>query len=122
VLQVLSNLIENALRITPQGGTVSVHAEPGTLAVADTGPGLAEEDVLRAFERFYLYERSGSEGRAVGTGLGLAIVRELTEAMGGTVGVESRPGTGTTFTVFLPREESATPAGRRAPRSRALRA
>lgn len=122
VLQVLSNLIENALRITPQGGTVTVHAEPGTLTVADTGPGLGEEDVLRAFERFYLYERSGSDGRAVGTGLGLAIVRELTEAMGGSVGVESRSGTGTTFTVFLPREESATPAGRRAPRSRALRA
>ncbi len=122
MLQVLSNLIENALRITPEGGTVTVHAEPGTLTVADTGPGLAEEDVLRAFERFYLYERSGSQSRTVGTGLGLAIVRELTEAMGGSVGVESRPGAGTTFTVSLPREESPTPAGRRAPRSRALRA
>ncbi len=103
VLQVLSNLIENALRITPEGGSVTVHAEPGTLTVADTGPGLAEEDVLRAFERFYLYERSGSQSRTVGTGLGLAIVRELTEAMGGSVGVESRPGAGTTFTVSLPR-------------------
>jgi two-component system OmpR family sensor kinase len=122
VLQVLSNLIENALRITPEGGTVSVHAEPGALTVADTGPGLAEADVLRAFERFYLYERSGSAGRAVGTGLGLAIVRELTEAMGGSVGVESRPGAGSTFTVSLPRDESPTPAGRRVPRSRALRA
>jgi two-component system, OmpR family, sensor kinase len=122
VLQVLSNLIENALRITPEGGSVTVHAEPGTLTVADTGPGLAEEDVLRAFERFYLYERSGSQSRTVGTGLGLAIVRELTEAMGGSVGVESRPGAGTTFTVSLPHDESPTPAGRRAPRSRALRA
>ena len=122
VLQVLSNLIENALRITPEGGSVTVHAEPGMLTVADTGPGLPEEDVLRAFERFYLYERSGSQSRTVGTGLGLAIVRELTEAMGGSVSVESRPGAGTTFTVSLPRDESPTPAGRRAPRSRALRA
>jgi signal transduction histidine kinase len=121
VLQVLSNLIENALRITPEGGSVTVHAEPATLTVADTGPGLPEEDVLRAFERFYLYERQGSQSRTVGTGLGLAIVRELTEAMGGSVGVESRPGAGTTFTVSFPREESPTPAGRRAPRSRALR-
>ena len=122
VLQVLSNLIENALRITPEGGSVSVRAEGTTIAVADTGPGLVEEDVLRAFERFYLYERQGSESRTVGTGLGLAIVRELTEAMGGSVAVESRPGAGTTFTVSLPRDDSATPAGRRAPRSRALRA
>jgi len=122
VLQVLSNLIENALRITPEGGRVTVHAEPATLTVADTGPGLAEADVLRAFERFYLYERSGGRSRTVGTGLGLAIVRELTEAMGGSVGVESRPGSGTTFTVALPRDESPTAAGRRAPRSRALRA
>jgi two-component system OmpR family sensor kinase len=122
VLQVLSNLIENALRITPEGGSVTVHAEPATLTVADTGPGLVEDDVLRAFERFYLYERQGSASRTVGTGLGLAIVRELTEAMGGSVGVESRPGSGTTFTVSLPRDESVTPAGRRAPRSRALRA
>jgi len=122
VLQVLSNLIENALRITPEGGSVTVRAEPGIVTVADTGPGLAEEDVLRAFERFYLYERTGNQSRTVGTGLGLAIVRELTEAMAGSVGVESRPGAGTTFTVSLPGDEGAMPAGRRAPRSRALRA
>ncbi len=122
VLQVLSNLIENALRITPEGGSVTVGAEPTSVTVADTGPGLAEDDVVRAFERFYLYERQGAESRTVGTGLGLAIVRELTEAMGGSVAVESRPGAGTTFTVSLPRDESAMPAGRRAPPSRALRA
>jgi two-component system sensor histidine kinase BaeS len=100
VLQVVSNLVENALRLTPAGGEVRVVAEPGVLRVEDTGPGLAEADTERAFERFYLHERYGLE-RKVGTGLGLAIVKELTLAMGGDVDVESRPGTLTVFTVQL---------------------
>jgi two-component system sensor histidine kinase BaeS len=100
VLQVVSNLVENALRLTPAGGEVRVVAEPGLLRVEDTGPGLAEADTERAFERFYLHERYGLE-RKVGTGLGLAIVKELTLAMGGDVDVESRPGTLTVFTVRL---------------------
>jgi two-component system OmpR family sensor kinase len=98
VLQIVSNLVENALRLTPAGGEVRVVAAPGVLRVEDTGPGLAEGDTERAFERFYLHERYGLE-RKVGTGLGLAIVKELTLAMGGDVGVESRPGTLTVFTV-----------------------
>ena len=98
VLQVVSNLVENALRLTPAGGEVRVVAEPGILRVEDTGPGLAEADTERAFERFYLHERYGLE-RQVGTGLGLAIVKELTLAMGGDVEVESRPGAFTVFTV-----------------------
>ncbi len=98
VLQVVSNLVENALRLTPAGGEVRVVAEPGVLRVEDTGPGLVEADAERAFERFYLHERYGLE-RKVGTGLGLAIVKELTLAMGGDVDVESRPGTLTVFTV-----------------------
>jgi two-component system OmpR family sensor kinase len=100
VLQVVSNLVENALRLTPAGGEVRVLVEPGLLRVEDTGPGLADEDRERAFERFYLHERYGRE-RPVGTGLGLAIVKELTEAMGGSVQVESRPGELTAFTVRL---------------------
>jgi two-component system OmpR family sensor kinase len=100
VLQVVSNLVENALRLTPPGGEVRVVAAPGVLRVEDTGPGLAETDAEHAFERFYLHERYGRE-RPVGTGLGLAIVRELTLAMGGSVGVESRPGRLTVFTVRL---------------------
>jgi signal transduction histidine kinase len=100
VLQVVSNLVENALRLTPPGGEVRVVAAPGVLRVEDTGPGLAETDTERAFERFYLHERYGLE-RRVGTGLGLAIVKELTLAMGGDVDVESRPGTLTVFTVRL---------------------
>src|SRR5437763_767305 len=100
VLQVVSNLVENALRLTPAGGEVRVVAEPGVLRVEDTGPGLDAGDREHAFERFYLHERYGRE-RPVGTGLGLAIVKELTLAMGGDVDVESRPGTLTVFTVRL---------------------
>ena len=101
VLQVASNLLENALRLTPRGGVVRISAEPGTIAVADTGPGLEQEDLPRAFERFYLHSRYASD-RPVGTGLGLSIVRELTRGMGGSVEVESEPGRGTRFTVRLP--------------------
>jgi two-component system, OmpR family, sensor histidine kinase BaeS len=100
VLQVVSNLVENALRLTPAGGEVRVVARPGVLRVIDTGPGLGEEERAHAFERFYLHERYGRE-RPVGTGLGLAIVKELTEAMDGSVRVESEPGLRTTFTVRL---------------------
>jgi two-component system sensor histidine kinase BaeS len=100
VLQVVSNLVENALRLTPPGGEVRVVAAPGILRVEDTGPGLAEADTERAFERFYLHERYGLQ-RQVGTGLGLAIVKELTLAMGGDVEVKSRPGKLTVFTVRL---------------------
>ena len=100
MLQVVSNLVENALRLTPAGGEVRVVARPGVLRVEDTGPGLGEDERVHAFERFYLHERYGRE-RPVGTGLGLALVKELTEAMGGTVQVESEPGRLTAFTVRL---------------------
>jgi len=100
VLQVVSNLVENALRLTPAGGEVRVVARPGLLRVVDTGPGLGDDKRSHAFERFYLHERYGRE-RPVGTGLGLAIVKELTEAMGGSVRVESEPGLRTAFTVRL---------------------
>ena len=93
LLQVASNLVENALRATSSGGRVEVVARPGRLSVRDTGPGLTEKDLDHAFERFYLH-RKYSAGPAVGTGLGLAIVKDLTEAMGGSVEVESEPGAG----------------------------
>ena len=101
LLQATSNLIENALRLTPAGGAVTVSARPGQIAVADTGPGLAAEDLPHAFDRFYLYNRYRSE-RAVGSGLGLAIVKELTAAMGGGVHASSRPGEGAEFTLTVP--------------------
>ena len=102
LVQVVSNLVENALRCTPESGEVEIVVTgTGVLEVRDTGPGLQEEDLPHAFERFYLYERCGEE-RPLGTGLGLAIVKQLTEAMGGQVTVASRPGLGTVFTVELP--------------------
>ncbi len=67
----------------------------------DTGPGLAAEDLPRAFERFYLHDRYRSE-RAVGSGLGLAIVKELTAAMGGEVTAARRPGGGAEFQIRIP--------------------
>ena len=108
LLQVVSNLVENAIRCTPAPGTVTITTQPGAITVADTGRGLTSDDLPRAFERFYLYSRYGND-RPVGTGLGLAIVKELTEAMGGAVSVSSAVGVGTAFTVALPRaDESPT--------------
>ena len=106
VLQVVSNLVENALRCTPSPGTVTIASAPGLVSVADTGRGLTTDDLPRAFERFYLYSRYGND-RPVGTGLGLAIVKELTEAMDGRVRVASAVGVGTAFFVDLPVAESA---------------
>jgi two-component system, OmpR family, sensor kinase len=99
LLQVASNLVENALRETPAGGAVTVTAESDRLLVADTGPGIPADDLSHAFERFYLYDKVGKD-RPVGSGLGLAIVKQLATAMGGDVRVESGP-SGTTFTVAL---------------------
>ncbi len=104
VLQVVSNLVENAIRCTPAPGTVTIATTPGVITVSDTGRGLTSDDLPRAFERFYLYSRYGTD-RPVGTGLGLAIVKELTEAMGGTVSVSSAVGVGTAFSVALPADD-----------------
>lgn len=102
LLQATSNLIENALRLTPAGGQVTVSAVPGGLVVTDTGPGLDEEDLSRAFERFYLHDRHRADPeRAVGSGLGLAIVAELVAAMGGQVRAANRPGGGASFRIEL---------------------
>jgi signal transduction histidine kinase len=106
ILQVVSNLVENAIRCTPAPGTVTITTAPAAITVADTGRGLTSDDLPHAFERFYLYSRYGTD-RPVGTGLGLAIVKELTEAMGGTVSASSVVGVGTAFTVTLPANDSA---------------
>src|SRR4029077_10915733 len=84
VLQVLANLIENAVRSTPAGGSGRVPARAAEVRVAATGPGIPPEDVERAFDRFYLHDRYAAN-KKVGTGLGLAIVKEMTQPMGGSV-------------------------------------
>ena len=109
LLQGVSNLVENALRCTPAGGTVTLAAAAGELTVKDTGPGIAAEELPRAFERFFLYRRYHGH-RQVGSGLGLAIVRELALAMGGDVAVASSS-TGTAFTIRLPLPERANERG-----------
>lgn len=106
VSQVVTNLVENALRYAPEGGRVevSVSAAPQEilLAVADNGPGIDPEDLPRVFERLYVAQRYRAV-RPEGSGLGLSIVHELVAAMDGTIAVSSQPGQGTTVSVRLPR-------------------
>lgn len=102
--QVLINLVQNALRYTPNGGIVAFEGSSGdgmvTLVVADTGVGISSEELPHIFERFYRGDSSRTRETG-GAGLGLALVKELIEAMGGTVSVESVPGRGSRFCVSL---------------------
>jgi signal transduction histidine kinase len=103
--QVLTNLIGNALKFTPRGGSVRVtlapHLRGAQISVIDTGVGIGAEELPHIFDRFYRGSRA-NEARGSGSGLGLAIVRSIVEMHGGRVAVESRIGSGTTFTVTLP--------------------
>lgn len=104
--QVLQNLLHNGIRHTPPGGIVAIsasaNAERVMLQVKDTGEGIAADDLPHIWERFYRSDRARMQS-ATGSGLGLALVKELTEAMGGSVWVESTPGQGSCFTVSVPR-------------------
>ena len=104
--QILDNLVDNAVKYTQAGGAVRVRWAIGpdgvTIEVADNGPGIPAVDLPRIFARFYRVDRARSRELG-GTGLGLAIVKRLAQAMGGSVAVASEVGTGTTFTVTLPR-------------------
>ena len=102
--QILTNLVENAVKYCPAGASVTLSAETKgdlvRIAVEDTGPGIAEKHLPRLFERFYRVD-AGRSRELGGTGLGLSIVKHLTEALGGKVSVESRMGQGSTFMVAL---------------------
>ena len=104
ILQVLSNLLSNAMKFTAPGGTVVLSVKAGAdavvFAVRDDGPGIPPEDVPLLFDRFWRARR-GDEGR--GTGLGLAIAKGIVEAHGGRIWVDTAPGVGTTFKFSLPR-------------------
>jgi len=110
--QALFNLISNALKFTPPGGTVTLAARRTAdriaLIVADTGVGVPREDQARIFEKF---ERGSPHARQSGPGLGLSLVKSFIELHGGTVEMDSRPGSGTTVTCYL----NATPAAVAAP-------
>jgi two-component system OmpR family sensor kinase/two-component system sensor histidine kinase BaeS len=104
--QVLSNLVSNALRHTPRGGTITLGAAaiPGgvRLLVRDTGSGIPPEDLPYIFDRFWRGDRSRTRASGAGSGLGLAIARQLVRAHGGQIQVESQPAGGTRFIIELP--------------------
>jgi signal transduction histidine kinase len=116
--QVLDNLISNAVKFTPQGGTVSVrlavHNGEAALEVRDTGVGIPAAEQDRLFERFYR-ATTATERAIPGVGLGLTIAKAIVEAHGGNLDFESVEGSGTTFTVRLPLRTppSGSPAGER---------
>jgi signal transduction histidine kinase len=104
-MQVMTNLVDNAIRYNTNGTRVIVAARPTNgrieLSVSDNGPGIPTEDIPHLFERFWRAEKSRNRAMG-GSGLGLAIVKQLVEAHHGQVQVESQTGSGTRFTVHLP--------------------
>ncbi len=115
IRQLVLNLVTNAVKYTPAGGKVWLSLSGGphaaTVAVRDTGIGIAPGDVGRVFDRFWRVDAARSRtGDRPGFGLGLAIAKWIAEAHGGSIGVTSRPGRGSTFSVTLPRVAAVAPA------------
>jgi signal transduction histidine kinase len=116
IREMLLNLVTNAIKYTPAGGTVALGLaqEDGAVVftVADTGIGIAAGDLPHIFDRFWRADPARSRtGERPGTGLGLAITKWIAEAHGGSITVQSRPGRGSVFTVRLPRERQARASG-----------
>ncbi|MDQ3792448.1 MAG: sensor histidine kinase, partial [Actinomycetota bacterium] len=110
VLQVASILLDNAVRYTPEGGSVAVRVREqdgrAALEVSDTGVGIAEDQLPLVFERFHRTDPSRADG---GAGLGLAIARQIAESHGGEIEARSKPGEGSTFTLLLPKRQRPEP-------------
>jgi len=114
MVQVLGNVLDNALRHTPDGGNVVCRvthelnsaSTPVIFSIADTGPGIAPEDLPHVFERFYRADKSRQRDNS-GSGLGLAIARSIVEAHGGRMWAESTSGSGTRIFVTLPGDAAA---------------
>jgi two-component system sensor histidine kinase KdpD len=106
--QVFVNLVDNALKYSPAGSPVEVHAHASeadlVMQVADRGVGIPPEDLARVFDKFYRVQRPGSVS---GTGLGLSICKGIVEAHGGSIGAENRSGGGTVITISMPLGASA---------------
>jgi signal transduction histidine kinase len=104
--QVFTNLVDNALKFTPRGGSISMKVsvvnDEIKVTVSDTGAGIPTEALTHIFDRFYQADPSRGGGEKHGAGLGLAIAREIVQAHDGRISVRSRLGEGTSFEVFLP--------------------
>ncbi|MBT4400425.1 MAG: HAMP domain-containing protein, partial [Bacteroidetes bacterium] len=107
IIQVLTNITSNAIRFTPQGGTISVsmttNTQMGTIAVKDTGKGIKKEDISKVFDRFSQLESIDHHSK--GTGLGMTISKSIIERLGGEIWIESEVGKGTTVFFALPRKK-----------------
>lgn len=110
--RVLTNLLDNAIKFTPDGGTITVRAchtgETIRLAVEDSGPGIPPGVLPRVFERFYKYDKARTRSKKAGTGIGLAVVKHLVTAHGGRVWAESPPGRGARFVIELPADVASS--------------
>jgi two-component system sensor histidine kinase MprB len=114
LMRAIANLLDNAVKWSPPGSPIDVSVADGKVSVRDRGPGVAPEDRLHVFDRFY---RAASARTLPGSGLGLAIVRQVAEAHGGNADVQAAAGGGSVFTLHLPvgSEEASTASGRVAP-------
>lgn len=124
VYRCVSNLVDNAIKYSGEGSHVVLRAamdnDGVAIEVTDNGAGIAEDDLVRVFDRFFRVDKGRSRGQG-GSGLGLAIVQEVVRALGGTVSVQSALNRGTTFTIRLPRGMQITSEpGQAAPIDRAL--